>query len=171
MILPKEKLWRWRRNDPRDWAKYKKLRNTINKNIKTSKASYYSNAFGQSEGNPRKTWQTINELTCRRTNNTTVKELKLNDSIISNFSDLSNAFYYHFSTIWCRLANDIRPNDNNNMMLWNQRTTSRPYRRRGRGQGVRLQPVGEGVCYSWSEIFHFKQLARFGGKSHGRPDF
>ena len=90
---------------------------------------------------------------------------------VSNFSDLSNAFYYHFSTIWCRLANDIRPNDNNNMMLWNQRTTSRPYRRRGRGQGVRLQPVGEGVCYSWSEIFHFKQLARFGGKSHGRPDF
>ena len=31
-------------NDPRDWAKYKKLRNTINNNIKTSKASYYSNA-------------------------------------------------------------------------------------------------------------------------------
>ena len=28
-------------NDPRDWAKYKKLRNTINNNIKTSKASYY----------------------------------------------------------------------------------------------------------------------------------
>ena len=32
-------------NDPRDWAKYKKLRNTINNNIKTSKASYYSHAF------------------------------------------------------------------------------------------------------------------------------
>ena len=65
-------------NDPRDWAKYKKLRNTINNNIKTSKASYYSNAFSQSKGNSRKTWQTINELTSRRTNNTTVKELKLN---------------------------------------------------------------------------------------------
>ena len=35
-------------NDPRDWAKYKKLRNTINNNIKTSKASSYSNAFSQS---------------------------------------------------------------------------------------------------------------------------
>ena len=144
MILPKEKLWRWRRNDPRDWAKYKKLRNTINKNIKTSKASYYSNAFGQSEGNPRKTWQTINELTCRRTNNTTVKELKLNDSIISNFSDLSNAFYDHFSTIGHRLANDIRPNNNNNnMMSWNQRTTSRPYRRRGRGKESEVSPSGK----------------------------
>ena len=75
-------------NDPRDWAKYKKLRNTINNNIKTSKASYYSHAFSQSKGNSRKTWQTINDLTSRRTNSSTVKELKLNGSIISNSSEL-----------------------------------------------------------------------------------
>ena len=86
-------------NDARAWAKYKRLRNTINKNIKTFKASYYSNAFSQSKGNSRKTWQTINELTSRRTNNTTVKELKLNGPIISNFSELSNAFNDYFSTI------------------------------------------------------------------------
>ena len=61
-------------NDLLDWAKYKKLRNIINNNIKTSEASYYSNAFSQSKGNSRKTWQTFNELTSCRTNNTTVKE-------------------------------------------------------------------------------------------------
>ena len=49
-------------NDPRDWAKYKKMRNTINNNIKTSKASYYSNAFSQSKGYSRITWQTIKNL-------------------------------------------------------------------------------------------------------------
>ena len=98
-------------NDPRDWAKYKKLRDTINNNIKTSKASYYSNACSQSKGNPRKTWQTIKELTSRRTNNTTVKELKLNGSVISNSSGLFND---HFSTIGPRLANEIPQNDNNN---------------------------------------------------------
>ena len=38
-------------------------------------------------------------LTSRRVNNTTVKELKLNDAIISNSSELSNAFNDHFSTI------------------------------------------------------------------------
>ena len=63
-------------NDPRDWARYKMLRNIINYNIKTTKASYYSNAFIQSEGNSRRTWQTINELTSSRINNTTVKERK-----------------------------------------------------------------------------------------------
>lgn len=55
-------------NDPRDWERYKKLRNIINNNIKTTKASYYSNLFIQSKGNSRKTWQTINELTSRRIN-------------------------------------------------------------------------------------------------------
>ena len=101
-------------NDLRDWAKYKKLRNTINNNIKTSIASYYCNAFSQSKGNSQKTWQTINELTSRRTNNTTVKELKLNSSIISNSSELSSAFNDHFSTVGPRLAIEIPPNDNNN---------------------------------------------------------
>ena len=56
-------------NDPHDWVKYKKLRNTIKNNIETSKAFHYSNAFSQSKGNSRKTWQTINELTSRRTKN------------------------------------------------------------------------------------------------------
>ena len=98
-------------NDPRDWAKYKQLRNTINNNIKTSKASYYSNACSQSKGNSRKTWQTIKELTSRRTNNTTVKELKRNGSIISNSTEFSNACNDHFSTIGPHLANEIPPND------------------------------------------------------------
>ena len=101
-------------NDARAWAKYKKLRNTRNNNIKTSKASYYSNAFSQSKGNSRKTWQTIKELTSRRTNDTTVKELKLNGPIISNSSELSIAFNGHFSPMGPRLANEIPPNDNNN---------------------------------------------------------
>ena len=95
-------------------GKVQKVANLINNNIKTSKASYYSNAFIQSRGNPRKTWQTFNEFTSRRVNNTTVKELKLNDAIISNSSELSNASNDHFSTIGPRLANEIPPTANNN---------------------------------------------------------
>ena len=89
-------------NVPHDWEKYKKFRNIINNDIKTSKASYHSNGFIQFKGNPRKTWQTFNELTSRRVNNTTVKELKLNDAIISNSSELSNAFNGHFFNNWAQ---------------------------------------------------------------------
>ena len=86
-------------NDPCNRAKYKKLRNLINNRIKTAKASYYSKAFIQCEGNSRKTWQTINELTSRRKNNVTGKELKVNDVVMNNPIELSDTFNDHFSTI------------------------------------------------------------------------
>ena len=108
-MLPKEKLWY--RTIHATGQSTKSCENKINNNIKTSKASYYSNAFSQSKGNSRKTWQTINKLTPSRTNTTTVKELKLNGSVISNSSGLFND---HFSTIGPRLANEIPQNDNNN---------------------------------------------------------
>ena len=90
-MLPKEKLWHRMIHATRQSTKSCGIQ-LINNNIKTSKASYYSNAFSQSKGNSRKTGQTINVLTSRDTNNTTGKELKLNGSI----------------------ANEIPPNDNNN---------------------------------------------------------
>jgi len=68
-----------------------------------------SKAFMQFEGNSRKTWQTINELTSRRKSNETVKELKVNDVLINNSSELSDTFNDHFSTIGSRLANEIIP--------------------------------------------------------------
>ena len=64
-------------NSPQDWAMYKRLRNRINGEVKSTKASYYASAFIQSNGDSRKTWQLINELTSLQKNNASVKELKL----------------------------------------------------------------------------------------------
>ena len=47
----------------------------------------------------RKPWQTIYELTSRRKSNKIVKELKLNDAVIKNSSELSDTFNDHFSKI------------------------------------------------------------------------
>ena len=116
-MLPKEKLCHRMIHATRQSTKSCGIQ-LINNNIKTSKASYYSNAFSQSKGNSRKTWQTINKLTPRRTNNTKVKELKLNGSVITNSSGLFNAFNDHFSTIGPRLANEIPPDDNNNELSY-----------------------------------------------------
>ena len=66
-------------NNPQDWAMDKRLRNRINGEVKSTKASYYASAFVQSNGNSRKTWQLINELTSRQKNNASVKEIKLNE--------------------------------------------------------------------------------------------
>ena len=42
-------------NNPQDWAMYKRLRNRIKGEVKSTKASYYASAFIQSNGDSRKT--------------------------------------------------------------------------------------------------------------------
>ena len=100
-------------NDPHDWVKYKKLRNTIKNNIETSKAFHYSNAFSQSKGNSRKTWQTINELTSRKLNGSIISR-SLRDSVNkvivpfprTNF--VKNSFSYSGAVLWNSPPCDMR---------------------------------------------------------------
>ena len=49
-------------NNPLDLAVYKRLRNKINGEVKSAKSSYYANAFIQSNGDLRKTWQMITHV-------------------------------------------------------------------------------------------------------------
>ena len=53
------------------------------------------------------TWQTINELTSRKSNTQSIKELIVNDVSINKTTDLANAFNELFSTIGPKLANEI----------------------------------------------------------------
>lgn len=94
-------------NDPRDWIAYKRLRNRVNNTIKMSKELYYKNAFTDYQGNSRKTWQTINELTSRKLNTTFIKELKIDGTSLSQPSQISNAFNEYFATIGPKLAHEI----------------------------------------------------------------
>ena len=50
-------------NDPHDWACFKRMRNKVNVTIRLAKELFYKNKFSDSDGDPRKTWQVINELT------------------------------------------------------------------------------------------------------------
>ena len=57
-----------------DWNHYRTLKNQINKEIKTAIQNYYIIAFDKFSGDTRKTWQTINELTCCKSNRTVINE-------------------------------------------------------------------------------------------------
>ena len=100
-------------NDPHDWANFKRMRNKVSTEIKAAKELFYNNKFTETNGDPRKTWQIIHELTSRKTVNLSITEINLNGTFISESSDLSNAFNDHFSSIGPKLANDI-PLSNNN---------------------------------------------------------
>ena len=84
--------------------------------IKSAKKLFYNNKFIETNGDPRKTWQTINHLTSRKDAHSRIREINLNGTFISESSALSNAFNDHFSSIGPKLANDI-PLSNNNDTL------------------------------------------------------
>ena len=100
-------------NDPHDWANFKRMRNKVNTEIKAAKKVFYNNKFIENNGDPRKTWQTINDLTSRKAVHSSIREINLKGTFITESSDLSNAFNDHFSSIGSTLANDIPLSDDN----------------------------------------------------------
>ena len=66
-----------------DWANLKRMRNKIS----TAKKLFYSNKFIETNGNPRKTWHVINDLTSRKATSSSITEIKLNDISFTESSD------------------------------------------------------------------------------------
>ena len=64
-------------NAPNDWMLYKRQRNLTNKEIRLTKQGYYQNSFKEHTGDSLKTWQTINELTARKSGKMSVTSLKV----------------------------------------------------------------------------------------------
>ena len=100
-----------RTREHRDWLKFKKHRNFVNNQIEAAKEEYYSNAFRENEGSIRNTWRVINELTSRKSANSTIKEIKVNGNSITGSHELADTFNSHFSTIATDLASKIPIND------------------------------------------------------------
>ena len=70
-------------NDPHDWANFKRMHNDCNTEIKTAKKIFYNNKFIETNGDPHKTWQTINDLTSPKAVHSTIREINLNGTFIS----------------------------------------------------------------------------------------
>ena len=99
-------------NDPLDWANFKRMRDKINTEIEAAKKLFDSNKFIETNGDPPKTWQVINDLTSRKATSSSIREIKVNISLTES-PDLSNTFNKHFSSIGPKLANGI-PLSNSN---------------------------------------------------------
>ena len=52
-----------------DWSNFKTSLNQVNNAIKNAKRSYYYNTFKTCDGNSRKAWKVINEVTSRKSDN------------------------------------------------------------------------------------------------------
>ena len=72
---------------------------TGNPVIKAAKELFYNKKFIGTNGDARKTWQIINDLTSWKVVNSSIRETNLNGTSMSESFNLSNAFNDRFSSI------------------------------------------------------------------------
>ena len=79
------------------WEQFKYARNQANNAIKHAKKRYFSdNLEASNGGNPRKTWNLINELSSRNTSKSSnVLEIQVDNRTISTSGDMAEGFNKH----------------------------------------------------------------------------
>ena len=94
--------------DYRDWLKFKKTRNHVNTVIRNAKKCYYNNTFDKYSNNPRKTWQTINEITSCVNNKSVIDN---RSRILNKPSEMAEEFNQYLAEIGPKLAKNIKKVD------------------------------------------------------------
>ena len=83
----------------------------MNNSIKNVKKSYHYKTFETYNGNSRKTWETINEVTRRKSDKAAVNKLELNGARITNSTEIAEGFNKSFAEIGPELLKDIEEVD------------------------------------------------------------
>ena len=95
-------------NDHDMWEQFKCSRNQANNAIKHAKKRYFSDNLEASKGNPRKTWNLINELSSRNTSKSSnILEIQVDNRTISTSGDMAEAFNEHFTNFAQVLAQEV----------------------------------------------------------------
>ena len=75
--------------------------------IESTKKDYFKKRLTNSS-NSKESWQAINELLNRKPKPTRVNQIIEDDKIITNNEDIANSFNQYFSSIGCKLSDNIR---------------------------------------------------------------
>ncbi|KAK2561925.1 hypothetical protein P5673_015345 [Acropora cervicornis] len=82
--------------------------NQANNAIKHAEKRYFSDNLEASKGNPRKTWDLINELSSRNTSKSSnILEIQVDSRTISTSGDMAEAFNEHFTNTAQVLAQEV----------------------------------------------------------------
>ena len=100
-----------RSDDAIDWNNFKRSRNNVNNAIKIAKKSYYSKSFTACDGNSRKTWEIINEVTGRKSEKAIINELEFEGKKLTDPTEIAEGFNKFFAEIGPKLSENIEDID------------------------------------------------------------
>ena len=89
------------------WHMFRKFRNFVNKEIKTSKSKYYTNLIEGSKGNAGKIWNAVNEASYRKSQSAAPSCIISNEVQHTEPKATTAALNEHFATIGQTLADRL----------------------------------------------------------------
>lgn len=101
-IKKRNSLYIKRKNNPthvKTNEDYKKLRNEIQKDIRTSRKTHYNHYFEECKSNIKKVWQGINELIRNKKSENRINQINSNNSIINDPKAISNSLNDFFVNV------------------------------------------------------------------------
>lgn len=78
---------------------FKKYRNKLHSDIRNLKFSYYRNKFMECQGDQKKTWKVINDVTGRNQNRVKNLKLSINDHLVTDEIIVANELNNYFLTV------------------------------------------------------------------------
>mgnify|MGYP001556123037 CR=1 FL=1 len=93
-------------NDPEDWSKYRKCKNKATSLSRTAKSQYFQDALIESKGDSKGTWRILKQLLPKCISGG-ITWLNINETLVSDFSEIANSFNNFFVTIGENLAKKI----------------------------------------------------------------
>jgi hypothetical protein len=88
---------------------YKNYKTVYQRVIRGAKKLYFTSKLRDNAGNPKKTWQTLNEILGKSRSTESVKSLNINDVSSSNPAEIANHFNTFFTAVGQQISNNVPP--------------------------------------------------------------
>ena len=89
------------------WARYRKLRNRVNREVKAAKSKYYCDLILEAKGDSGKIWKAVNEVSSRKTKSSSPQCSVVDGVEHTTPASIASVLNCYFSSIGRSLANKI----------------------------------------------------------------
>ena len=106
-IQTKHELFRLYKLGEISFDEYNQYKNSVTRELRTTKKRYYNNLFQLSNGNIRETWKNIKTLTNKKQNRNLIDKIIYDNAEATTPANIANAFNDHFATVATKLDSSI----------------------------------------------------------------
>jgi signal recognition particle subunit SEC65 len=90
-------------------AKYKNFKSVYQRVLRAAKKLYFKSKLEQNASNPKKTWDTLNEILGKNKKTETVEKLNINGESLSDPVDIANSFNKFFVAVGQQISDNVSP--------------------------------------------------------------